>query len=135
MLLQDTFVNPEYVPYLRKILNLSEGYDKRAYPEYSLAINKYLLPLTENEYQNFKKDNFHEITVTIPNFASFEYPRGSTISYHVNIKQISFINNIQEDAFEIFFCSLNNRLAIYSKEAYKPLIEKMEAFFSNKGSI
>jgi len=130
------YINNDHICFIRNIISLEKGYDKRAYPEYSIFSNKkYYIPVPDLSGINILP--FYRINDTIPSIATCGYPTKSKIDYYINLKHISLIlpnvwkqqglpdSNSVLDSFEIHFFS-GCSLIIYNVTSLEKLYEELE---------
>jgi len=114
---------------MRNILSLGEGYSKRAYPEFSLIINKLLIEIDNEDIKKLNTRRYYVIEDVVPmNLSFLGYPRGSKIRYYINSDSVRIIQNDTE-YFTIIF-SDDFRLVIYNISEYENIISYLQAIWA-----
>ena len=117
------FIQEDAICYIRHLKNLSPGYQKSAYPDYTIFMpNKFYWPTENLTY--FKLATYLQVDDIIPEVAHVGYPHASQISYYIKLKNV-LAAQLREDVFQLYF-SNDLSLYIYNEEAYKNLLEDLQ---------
>jgi len=114
-----TLIRKEAICYIRHIKNLSDGYDKITYPEYSVFLNGMQEAIENLDQVNLSL--YEKVDDIPPEYAIF-YPGKSEITYYINFKKVSVVKR-GTDCVDFYFSEVK-KLRIFNKNVLTNIILK-----------